>query len=176
MLENSENSGIGSYFNSDATTFRLGDDATKRQYRGILSFNTARLPDNAIITGVTLQVKKQSVVGGGNPVSMFNGFVVDVKLGTFGASTLQSADFQTISSHVYGPFSPAAVSNWYSIDLTAGSSFINKLTDSSGLTQIRLRFSLDDNNNAVANYLSLYSGDAVLATDRPQLVITYHLP
>ncbi|MGC1377061.1 MAG: hypothetical protein WA821_12590 [Anaerolineales bacterium] len=42
----------------------------------------------------------------------------------------------------------------------------------SGLTQIRLRFKMDDNNNAVASYLSLYSGNAP-ATSRPQLVITY---
>ena len=39
-----------------------------------------------------------------------------------------------------------------------------------------LRFKLDDNNNAIANYLSLYSGNATLAADRPQLVITYIVP
>ncbi|MBI3153480.1 MAG: hypothetical protein HYZ21_15210, partial [Chloroflexi bacterium] len=44
-----------------------------------------------------------------------------------------------------------------------------------GLTQIRLRFKLDDNNNAIANYLSLFSGNAPLAS-RPQLIIEYHLP
>jgi hypothetical protein len=48
----------------------------------------------------------------------------------------------------------------------------------SALIQIRLRFKLDDNNNAIANVLSLYSGDAPAATPlrgqvRPQLVITY---
>ncbi|MBI5932062.1 MAG: hypothetical protein HY867_00025 [Chloroflexi bacterium] len=52
---------------------------------------------------------------------------------------------------------------------------INKLATGSGLTQIRLRFKLDDNNNAVANYLSLYSGNAGAAS-RPQLVIGYTVP
>jgi hypothetical protein len=36
----------------------------------------------------------------------------------------------------------------------------------------RLRFKLGDNNNALANYLSLYSGNAG-AANRPQWVIQY---
>ena len=61
---------------------------------------------------------------------------------------------------------------WYSIDLTGASAFINKLAIGSGLTQIRLSFKLDDNNNAVANYLRLFSGN-VGAANYPQLIITY---
>jgi hypothetical protein len=37
----------------------------------------------------------------------------------------------------------ALASEWYSTNLT------------SGLTQFRLRFKLDNNNNSIANYLSL---------------------
>jgi hypothetical protein len=59
--------------------------------------------------------------------------------------------------------------------LTAGKDYINKLTTLSGLTQIRLRFKLDDNNNTVANYISFYSGNATLA-NRPQLIIEYYVP
>jgi hypothetical protein len=43
------------------------------------------------------------------------------------------------------------------------------------LTQIRLRFKLDDNNNNVANFLSLYSGNAG-AANRPQLIVEYYVP
>jgi len=57
-----------------------------------------------------------------------------------------------------------------------------QLSTNSGLTQIRLRsrpssfgVKLDDNNNAVANYLSLYSGNAP-AGSQPQLVVTYIVP
>jgi len=77
--------------------------------------------------------------------------------------------------HVWpGPSTP--VGNVYSINLTSGKANINKLAARSGLTQIRLRFKRDDNNNTVANILSLYSGNAALAADRPQLVITYTIP
>ena len=175
VLESGENTNVGGTFNAAATTFNLGDDAAKKQYRGILSFNTASLPDTAVITGVTLKVKQQAIVGGGNPVSIFQGFMADVKNGFFGAAALQASDFQTAGSATYGPFAPAPVSGWYSINLTAAGPFVNKLAANSGLTQIRLRFKLDDNNNAVANYLSLYSGNAP-ATSQPQLVITYYVP
>jgi len=50
------------------------------------------------------------------------------------------------------------------------------------LTQIRLRsrpssfgVKLDDNNNTIANYLSLFSGNAA-AANRPQLVVEYYVP
>lgn len=45
----------------------------------------------------------------------------------------------------------------------------------SGLAQIRLRFKLYYNNNAIANYLSLYSGNAPTAS-KPQLIIEYYVP
>jgi predicted outer membrane repeat protein len=176
ILESSETSKVGGSMNSAATTFRLGNDMTKKQYRGSLSFSTgATLPDTAVITKVTLKVKKQGITGGGNPVTTFQGFMVDIKKGTFGTAALQTADFQTAASKTFGPFKPALVGGWYSIDLASAKAYINKLSTLSGLTQIRLRFKLDDNNNAVANYLSLYSGNAPAAS-RPQLIIEYYVP
>ncbi|MGC1378225.1 MAG: DNRLRE domain-containing protein [Anaerolineales bacterium] len=176
VLESSETSNVGGAMNSSATVLIVGDDAGNKQYRSILSFNTASLPDNAVITGVTLKVRQQAIVGGGNPVAMFQGFMFDIKTGFLGAAaTLQPGDFQAAASQTYGPSAPAPVGGWYSFNLTNAKLFINKLATASGLTQIRLRFKLDDNNNAIANYLSLYSGNAP-AGNQPQLVITYHLP
>ncbi|MGC1379294.1 MAG: DNRLRE domain-containing protein, partial [Anaerolineales bacterium] len=176
ILESSENSNVGGSMNSSATTFNLGDDAAKRQYRGILSFGTGVLPDNAVISGVALKVRQQAIVGGGNPVTMFQGFMFDVKNGFFGtAATLQTGDFQAAASASYGPSAPAPVGGWYSFNLTGAKAYVNKLATASGLTQIRLRFKLDDNNNAIANYLSLFSGDAPAAS-RPQLIVTYYVP
>ncbi|MGC1378571.1 MAG: hypothetical protein WA821_20235 [Anaerolineales bacterium] len=173
VLESSENSSVGGSINSAAVTFNLGDDAANKQYLGILSFNTgAVLPDNAVITGVTLKVKKSVPI---DPVSRFGGFMVDVKNGTFGAAALQAGDFQSPANATCGPFVLAPLNGWYSIDLTGAKAFINKLSTNAGLTQIRLRFKLDDNNNTTANILSFYSGNASTA-DRPQLTITYYVP
>jgi len=177
ILETAETSNKGGTMNSAAATFNLGDDKNKKQYRGILSFNTgAGLPDTAVITRVTLRIKKSGLVGGGNPVSIFKGFMVDIKNGFLGtAALLQVGDFQAAAGKTYGPFTLGPVNNRYSIDLTSAKAYINELSTNSGLTQFRLRFKLDDNNDAIANYLSLFSGNAA-AANRPQLVITYHLP
>jgi hypothetical protein len=176
VLESSETSNTGGVINSTTATFNLGDDAAKKQYRGLLSFSTGSLPDNAFITRVTLKVRKSTVVGGGDPVVMFQGFMVDIKNGYFGtSSTFQTTDFQATASKLIGPYNAALVGGWYSIDLTGAAPFVNKLATGSGLTQMRLRFKLDDNNNALANYLSLYSGNATAAS-RPQLIITYIVP
>ncbi|WKZ49592.1 MAG: DNRLRE domain-containing protein [Anaerolineales bacterium] len=175
VLESSETSNKGGTLNSAAATFRLGDDAAKKQYRAILSFKTASLPDNAVITKITLKVKRQGVTGGGDPVNAFQGFMADVKKGTFGTSALQAADFQAVANKTVGPVKPTPNGGWYSINLTGAKAFINKLASNGGLTQIRLRFKLDDNNNAAANYLSLFSGNAPLAS-RPQLIVEYYVP
>jgi predicted outer membrane repeat protein len=176
VLESGETSNKGGTRNSNAKTLSLGDDAARKQFRAILSFKTGtQLPSTAVITGVTLNIKKQGIFGSGNPLTIFKGFIVDVKNGAFGTAALQAGDFQAAASHTYGPFKPAPVSDWYSIDLSGASAYINKLSTGSGLTQIRLRFKLDDNNNAVANILSLYSGSAAAAF-RPQLIISYYVP
>ena len=175
ILESGEKTNKGGTMNSAAITINLGDNAAKKQYLGILSFSTKPVLDNAIITKITLKVKKSGIAGGGNPVTTFQGFMVDIKKGIFGTAALQTSDFKTAASKSYGPFKPALKSGWYSMDITPANAYINKLSTSSGLTQIRLRFKLDDNNNAVANYLSLFSGNAPAAS-RPQLVIEYYVP
>jgi CSLREA domain-containing protein len=174
-LESGENTNLGGTMNSGATTLRVGDDASRKQYRSILSFNTSSLPDNAIITTVTLKVKQQAVVGGGNPVNTFQGFMADIRKGMFGAFTLELTDWQTAANQTVGPLLLTPSSGWYSFNLTAAKGRINKLATNGGLTQIRLRFKLGDNNDAIANYLNLFSGNAGTAS-RPQLIIEYSIP
>lgn len=174
--ETGENTNLGGAPSVTATTLRLGDDAARKQYRSVLSFNTSSLPDNAIITKVTLRLQKQGIIGGGNPVSAFKGFMIVIKKGFFGSkNTLEAGDFQASGNQTLGPFVTAISGSWYPINLLAAKANINLTTSSSGLTQIRLAFKLDDNNNAQANYLSLYSGNAPTA-NRPQLVIEYYIP
>ena len=178
VLESSKASNKGGTANNKASTLYLGDSAAKQQYRSILSFSTGLgLPDGAVITSLTLKLKKQAILGGGNPFTTFLGLMVDVKKGFFGTSALlQTDDFQAAASKTYGPFKPALVGGWYSINLPDGAlAYINNSTAGAGLTQMRLRFKLDDNNNAIANILSLYSGNAG-AANWPQLAIKYYVP
>jgi CSLREA domain-containing protein len=180
VLESSETSGNGgSTKDAGSTTLRLGDDAGDRQYRAILSFPTAALPDTAVIVQVTLKVRKSGSTGSGDPVALLLGFQPDVQRGYFGSSTgLESADFQfhTTATKTIGPFAPSLVSGWYSLNLTGAKAYVNKLAANGGVTQVRLKFKLDDNDNMAANYLSLYSGNAATASNRPLLSVVYYVP
>lgn len=178
-LESGENSNSGGAVEYSYTTFNLGDNAARRQYRGVLSFSTgASLPDNAAINKVTLKVKKYSITGGGDPVTLFQGFMVDIKNGFLGSTSgLVMSDFQAVANKTYGPFSPTITSDgWYSINISVGKDYVNKLAINGGLTQIRLYFKLDDNNNSLANYINFYSGNVGVVSYRPQLIVEYTTP
>ena len=177
ILESSETSNIGGLTNVTDTTLRLGDDADNKQYRGILSFNTSSLPDTAVITKVILKFKKLDVIGSGNPFASLHGLLIGIKTGFFGTTAaLQAADFQATANKSEGPFQVNIGANVYtSFNLPSAKDTINKLSTNGGLTQLRLRFASGDNNNELANYIRLYSGNAAIA-NRPQLVITYYVP
>jgi hypothetical protein len=174
VLESSETSNVGGAMNSADTVFYLGDDAKNRQYRAILSFNTSGLPDDAVITKVTLKIKKQGLAGS-NPFSTHQGLLVDIKKPYFGTGlALAANDFQaTANKSAVGTFGTVPSSGWYSVTLlNKAYPYINK----TGTTQLRLRFKLDDDNDNTANYMKFYSGNYGTATDRPLLVIEYYVP
>ncbi len=179
ILESGENTNQGGSLNAAQSTFKLGDDTSRKQYRGILSFTTKGLPDNAVITDAALTLRKQTVVPSlTNPFNVFQGLLIDVRKGIFGVSGLQPSDFQAVASKSgLGSFKPAPAGVIYTIHVpSAAFPYINKATSNGGVTQLRLRFKLDDNQNAVANYIAFFSGDHATASYRPKLVITYHLP
>jgi alpha-tubulin suppressor-like RCC1 family protein len=174
VLESSETSSAGGTMNSAATVFYLGDDASNRQYRAILSFGTSGLPDDAVITKVTLKIKKQDLVGT-DPFTTHSNILVDVRKGAFGGSNaLQLTDFQAAASkNAAGTINNTPSSGWYPVTFNSSAFPYINLT---GVTQFRLRFALDDNNDNGADYLKFYSGDAGTASDRPLLVIEYYVP
>lgn len=96
------------------------------QYRGILSFNTANLPDTAIITKVTLKIRAYgALVGNNSPFTWGNGLRVDVCKGTFGTSALLLTDFNFNNAAncklLAGTFGNTPVAGWYSVNLASTS-------------------------------------------------------
>jgi peptide/nickel transport system substrate-binding protein len=173
ILESTETSGTGGTLNSTTTTFALGDNALNRQYRAILSFSTGSLPDNAVITSATLRIRRQGIVGT-DPFTTHLNLLVDLRKGTFGAGALQLGDFQAFANLEGAAIvnkTPLALGWHRAIFKAAALPLINK----TGTTQLRLRFSRDDNNDLGADYMNFYSGNAG-AANRPQLIIEYHVP
>ncbi len=179
VLEANGDSGVGGYKNSTAATFILGDDVYNRQYRSILSFPTYYLPDNAVVTRVILTIKAQSVTGT-DPFTTHGNILVDIRygpfgfFGPFGIRALQASDFQADASMglvAVIPNNPVGGWYWTTLDSSAF-----KYINLTGITQMRLAFQLDTNDDSGNDTLSFYSGDYVEQQSRPHLLIEYFVP
>ncbi|HNO32145.1 MAG TPA: kelch repeat-containing protein, partial [Anaerolineales bacterium] len=172
VLEATEVSNTGGIMNSTATSFNLGDSAADQQYRTILSFDTSALPDTAVISSATLKIKKKSL-SGTDPFTILGSLKIDLRKPAFGNPILELLDFNaTAGKKNMGAFNPVPVGSWYSANIkTPGKNYINR----TGTTQFRLTFTIDDNDNSVADYIQFFSGNAPSAS-RPKLMIEYYIP
>ncbi|WP_243555726.1 extracellular catalytic domain type 1 short-chain-length polyhydroxyalkanoate depolymerase [Priestia megaterium] len=132
-------------------------------YRTILSFDTSSLPDDAIITDVSLKIYRKSLTGN---VTFLKS---DIKSGVFGtSSTLEQIDYQA-SPSISGGFqmSVPSLDNGYTTTQLPSSlwGYINK----TGKTQFRL------SNSGPADFLSdvveIYGGDH--SAYAPTLTVSY---
>jgi hypothetical protein len=174
ICESSESSKVGGTIARDYA-LRLGDHARDQQDRVLIHFATSGLPDNAVITKVTLRLKKINTAGS-DPFLWGGNLLVDMKTGFFdSASALQVSDFQaaaTRSNVGVGNFTTSG-GNWYRIKLKpVGLANVNR----TGPTQFRLRFAVDDNNNNIIDYIRFYAGNATQAGNRPTLIVEYYVP
>jgi hypothetical protein len=180
IIESSETSLKGGSVNNGGSMLQVGDDAKNRQYRAILSFDTHTLPGTAVITSVTLKIKRPAtgfLVGDNNPFAWGGGLKADVCRNFFGTSiALQIVDFNynntTNCKLLAGTFGATPSASWYSTNLVnTAFTKINK----TGFTQFRIYFSKDDNNDLTADYLNFFSGNST-AANRPTLIIYFYMP
>ncbi len=176
ILESSEDSNQGGSKNATAITFSLGDDSQDRQYRAILHFPTYYLPDSAVVTQVILVIKNLGLVGT-NPFTTHQNINVDIRGGYFGPSglfglnALDLMDFQAAATkNSVGTISNNPVSGWYWTLMDASA---NQFINLQGVTQLRLMFQKDDNDDSGDDYLTFFSGNYDLLSDRPHLLIEY---
>lgn len=174
ILESTENSGVGGTVNSTSASFVVGDDVTDRQYLSILHFNTSTLPDTAVISSATLRVRQQTITGT-NPFTTHGSLIVDIQQPYFGTNnSLVVGDFEAVAGQSsVATFNSTPVSSWYSALLNPiGFVYIN-LTST---TQIRIAFTLDDNDDNGVDYIAFSSGNHATTAYRPQIVIQYYIP
>lgn len=176
-LESNETSNVGGSIDSNGSnnsSLRVGDDASRRQYKSIVAFDTSSLPDGATIVSAKLRLLR-GTLNGTNPFSTFGSCWVDVQGGSgfSGSTTLQTGDFQAAATATQAASmsNPSSNGTWSEGTLNAaGNATVNK----TGTTQMRVYFNLDDNNNGTADYVGFYAGDNNTAGNRPQLVVTYY--
>jgi len=179
VLESSEDSNQGGSKNSNAAVFALGDSSLNQQYRSILNFPTHYLPNNAVITRVLLMIRREALVGN-DPFTTHGSIQADIRSGAFGFigpfpyRGLQISDFQS-PSHMdaAGYIQNNPFNGWYWAWLNPSAfQYINRY----GITQIRLEFQIDDDNDFSDDYLRFYSGDHDELAFRPRLVVEYYVP
>ncbi len=175
ILESGETTSAGGTANSSdnsTSALRAGDDKKNKQYRSVLSFDTASIPDGAAIQSVTLRLRRGTVVGT-HPFTTHGSLSASVRSGGFnGNLALETADFQasvTVSG-VCTLSNAASNGDWSECTFnTAGLTALNK----TGKTQIRIAFSTDDDNDNGDDYIGYYSGNNATAANHPQLIVTY---
>lgn len=168
---------VGFTKDSKDSIFSLGDDDQNRQYRAILSFNTASLslPAGAIISSVRLKLKAQSDLA--TNLSLYyalGDLIFDIHKGPFGNDVgLELRDFNAASSKDdIGRVSKTPVNGLY---IETWKKSIAPYINLNGSTQFRLRLAKLTNNDNTLNTMQFFSGDAV-AADRPQLIVYYYVP
>ncbi|MCB1035739.1 MAG: DNRLRE domain-containing protein, partial [Acidobacteria bacterium] len=175
VRESSENSGVGGASNSTGSgtrALRPGDATQDRQYKSIVSFDTSSIPAGATITAATLRLQR-GTVRGTNPFTILGNCLADVQTGGFGGNTaLQPSDFEAAATATAvatmsnppsnGTFSEGSFN-------AAGLAAIN----TSGRTQARVYFEIDDNDDGGDDHMGFYPGDNATASRHPQLVVTY---
>ena len=174
VRERGEDSGLGGKVDATMSTGRLGDDAYDRQYRTVLDFDTSSLPDDAVVVGVTLKIRRSGAVGT-NPIRTHGKLFVGMRTGYYHNNPLlERVDFHAPSSrNNVGRFIRVGVDRWYRAPLRPVSYPLVNLT---GHTQFRLYFEVDDNDDLSAEVLKFYSGDYPTAANRPELIISYYVP
>lgn len=151
----------------------LGDNAAKKQYRSVLSFNTNTplISANAIIVGASLELRR----GYGSVSGTFGRIMADIKTGTFGSAGLEITDFQAgADASDVVPVFPIPAVNGESIEGVLNANGCGKI-NRTGQTQIRLRFQYATDNDTSTDVLGFYSGENV-SENIPILSVRYGQP
>lgn len=174
ILEEAQVAGAGGVIDTTGT-LRVGDDSANRAYRSVLSFDTSALPNDSVVTSAQLAMTRTGLTGD-LPWDSLGDLTVDIAVGFLGASTnIEPSDWQASVAEIGVANVPplAADLDRASAPLSAsGRSAINR----DGRTQLKLRFTTQDNNDGGSDYVSLASGENSTGVYRPELQLSFALP
>jgi len=175
IVESSETSETGGIIQStlgNAVALWAGDLNNDAQAKSIVSFDTSVIPVDATVLSATLRLRRGNV-GGTNPFVTHGDCLVDAQSGGFsGDPALESSDFEAPASAtaVAVLSNAAADGDWSEGVLNAsGLSALNL----SGITQFRVHFQLQDNDDGSRDFISYRSGDDSDPANHPQLIVVY---
>jgi|CXWL01.1.fsa_nt_gi hypothetical protein len=168
------NSGFGVQAVADleaADAIQVGDTDTDNQLRGFVSFDTSSIPDGATLQQAILRLRLGKILGN-SPFGTHGSLVADIGP-VFGPnSALVYNDFQAAAqaSAVCQISQPPMLTGYTYCTLNAaGLAAIDK----TGRTQLRLRFTTDDDDDQARDMAGFYAEWVTLPNSNPQLVVVY---
>lgn len=174
VLESTESGNVGGTTSSTGTgdrALRIGDDASDRQYKAIVSFDTSSLPDGAVVLEARLQLTRGGT-DGTSPLTTHAPCQVELKRGNFGTSAgLQLSDFQAPADLVAGQLLVAGGSGTVH-EVAFGSSALVSVNQL-GRTQLRIACVRDDNDDRGTDVAGFYAAESGTSSRRPRLIVTY---
>jgi serine/threonine protein kinase len=160
---------------AEGGSLQVGDDLSdSRQFKGIVSFDTSSLPDEATVLTARLRLRSSGIAGTPTKLGQIH---VDIAPGSgFGGSpALQHDDFGANAAivNVVTLSGVGAIETWAEGILDASNTgAINR----QGVTQFRLYFTLPNDGNGDRDWISFYSGDHPDNSLHPQLIVSFEVP
>ncbi|MDD3875981.1 MAG: SGNH/GDSL hydrolase family protein [Bacteroidales bacterium] len=162
----------GTVFNNQLA---LGNQTAAGEVSSIFSFNTAPLPDNAVITEARLFLTRSSL-SGQNPLSNYSDTLIslDIFSDVIGSSvTVEASDFvQSADGTDIACVVGSAIEDNFKVRFEISDSVHRQLINKNGITQFRLRHHAIDLN---ASNIIFFHGASADSINRPILDIKYHL-
>lgn len=147
--------------NTGTTGIRMGDDGSlfggaSNDWRGILSFDTGSLPDNAMITGARIYLTRSDEGDGSNPYSLNDRSpILDIISGTFGGAAVELSDGTAAASATdVGCFHGDVDEDLHVTRIDIDPTYLSNI-NTMGRTQFRLYFDLADWSD---NYVDYFDG------------------
>ena len=155
------------------TLIFVGDDRGNRMYRALVSFNTAGLPDHAIVTAVKLKMKSAGIAGT-NPINARRALSVEICPSTANPEGGHPGVVppSSASCSPAGTFANSPNSGWYTADLLPSSYSSVSLQ---GATTVHILLAGTPAHDFPRAYIRFFAPDAS-ESDSPVLLVKYHLP
>ena len=158
--------------NFSTNGIKMGDDgffpSTSNEWRGILSFNTENLPDNAVITGASIYLNRSGEGFNSNPFDLEDRSPkLDIVKGTFGNAEVELSDGTATADAVdVGCFHGTVPQDYYANRIDIHPSFLEHI-NKTGRTQFRMYFDLAD---WAANYVNYFDGSENASNSKGEAV------
>lgn len=172
--ESTETSNVGGEsqaFIGGAAAIQVGDTSSDQQTKGVLSFDTAPLPDAATIQSIRIRMRR-GMVSGSSPFTVLAGMHLEIRTGPFnGNNALEAADFQAAATNagICTLPTPALDGDWTECSFTGG---VAGLVNKTGRTQFKIVANRDDDDDNSSDWMGFYSGEDAYR-NRPRLEVTF---